>query len=126
MTNYFFTDVQVNSGRWEAVLRAATKSASPEIMVKHLDIPLPDIKFEEVQSDKNAWHISVGIPIESISDGIQIFRVYVDDMTYHAETFTILTGKPLEDDIRAEVRLLREELDMMKKAFRRHALEPTH
>jgi len=37
--------------------------------------------------------------------------------------FTIITGMPLEADIRAEVDLLRAELDMLKRAFRRHCLE---
>ncbi len=38
-------------------------------------------------------------------------------------SFAIVTGEPLEDDIRAELDLLRAELDMLKKAFRRHCLE---
>ena len=35
----------------------------------------------------------------------------------------MITGEPLGDDIRAEVELLRAELDMLKRAFRRHCLE---
>jgi hypothetical protein len=37
--------------------------------------------------------------------------------------FTIVAGVPLEADLRAEVDLLRAELDMLKKAFRRHCVE---
>jgi hypothetical protein len=37
--------------------------------------------------------------------------------------FTIITGVPMEDDLRAEVDLLRAELDMLKRAFRRHCVE---
>jgi hypothetical protein len=37
--------------------------------------------------------------------------------------FTIITGVAMEDDMRAEVDLLRQELDMLKRAFRRHCLE---
>jgi len=37
--------------------------------------------------------------------------------------FTIITGVAMEDDIRAEMDLLRAELDMLKRAFRRHCLE---
>jgi hypothetical protein len=37
--------------------------------------------------------------------------------------FAIVTGEPLDDDIRAELDLLRAELEMLKRAFRRHCLE---
>ena len=36
---------------------------------------------------------------------------------------SLLAGEALGDDIRAEVALLRAELDMLKRAFRRHCLE---
>ena len=39
--------------------------------------------------------------------------------------FTLIAGEPLADDLRAEVELLRAELDMLKRAFRRHCLETT-
>jgi len=38
-------------------------------------------------------------------------------------SFSIISGTPLDDDIRVEMDLLRAELDMLKKAFRRHCLE---
>ena len=37
--------------------------------------------------------------------------------------FTVITGVAMEDDMRAEVDLLRAELDMLKRAFRRHCVE---
>ena len=36
---------------------------------------------------------------------------------------TIFAGELVEDDIRAEVSLLRAELDLLKRAFRRHCSE---
>jgi len=38
-------------------------------------------------------------------------------------SFTVIAGEALGDDIRAEMDLLRAELDMLKRAFRRHCLE---
>ena len=40
-------------------------------------------------------------------------------------SFTLIAGEALGDDLRAEVSLLRAELDMLKRAFRRHCLETT-
>ncbi|MGB0959814.1 MAG: hypothetical protein ACPGVK_06135 [Halocynthiibacter sp.] len=122
MAQYFFTDVQITSGRWRAVMHASAPVETPDLLVTHLEQPLEDITVENHSLEKNAWRVSAGIPVEAISDGVQVFRVYVNDMDTVVETFTILAGKPLEEDIRAEVQLLREELDMLKKAFRRHAL----
>jgi hypothetical protein len=36
---------------------------------------------------------------------------------------TFLAGDVLEDDVRAEISLLRDELEMLKRAFRRYASE---
>jgi hypothetical protein len=38
-------------------------------------------------------------------------------------SFSIVAGDALAEDIRAELSLLRAELDMLKKGFRRHCLE---
>ena len=36
---------------------------------------------------------------------------------------TIIAGEVLDEDVRAEVMLLRAELDMLKRAFRRHCAD---
>ena len=35
----------------------------------------------------------------------------------------MITGEPVEDDLRGEIDLLRAELDMLKRAFRRHCID---
>jgi hypothetical protein len=65
----------------------------------------------------------VPIPISAIADGVQVF-VITDGI--HDKTlgqFTLIAGEVLGDDIRSEVELLRAELDMLKRAFRRHCVE---
>ena len=37
--------------------------------------------------------------------------------------FTVIAGVPLDEDVRAEISLLRAELDLLKRAFRRHCAE---
>jgi hypothetical protein len=37
--------------------------------------------------------------------------------------FTLIAGEPADQDIRAELGLLRAELDLLKRAFQRHARE---
>ena len=69
--------------------------------------------------------LRVPIPAELLSDGVQTFLIRDTDSGETLESFSILAGEALADDIRAEVELLREELDMLKRAFRRHCLETT-
>ena len=50
--------------------------------------------------------------------------VIADAETGEAEaTVSLVAGEALAGDLRAEIDLLRAELDMLKRAFRRHCLE---
>ena len=62
-------------------------------------------------------------PPEKIADGVQTFLILDRKTGETLDSFTLIAGDALSDDIRAEVTLLREELDMLKRAFRRHCLE---
>jgi hypothetical protein len=63
------------------------------------------------------------VPVDAIEDGVQIFIICdVMDGT-QVEHFTLIAGEALGDDIRVEMELLRAELDMLKRAFRRHCVE---
>jgi hypothetical protein len=54
---------------------------------------------------------------------VQTFLIRNRDTGETMQHFTVITGVAMEDDLRAEVDLLRSELDMLKRAFRRHCLE---
>lgn len=63
------------------------------------------------------------LPVERLSDGVQTF-VIEDASTGDALAHeTIFAGEVVDDDIRSEVSLLRAELDLLKRAFRRHCSE---
>ena len=70
-----------------------------------------------------SWAARFEIPPETLSDGVQSFLVTEADSGKRIADFTILAGEALGDDIRAEIALLRAELDMLKHAFRRHCVE---
>ena len=63
------------------------------------------------------------IPAEVIADGVQTFLISDTTTGERIGDFALMSGDALSYDIRAEVTLLREELDMLKRAFRRHCLE---
>jgi hypothetical protein len=90
--------------------------------VTHLDFPVDGVDVQEDRVEE-CWHVRVPIPVDRIADGVQTFviRDLREDMLLGS--FSIVAGDALAEDIRAELSLLRAELDMLKKAFRRHCVE---
>ena len=71
------------------------------------------------QPDRDSTLIRVPVPAELISDGVQTF-VLQDEAGRTLTSFSILAGDVLAHDLRAEIALLRAELDILKSAFRKH------
>lgn len=109
---------RIRAGRWEGILAGTD---APEVEVLHLERPLTGLEVA-AQGD-GRWRLTLPIPAELLSDGVQTFVVSDQATGVRLGQFTIVTGVPLEDDIRAEVDLLRAELDLLKRAFRRHCVE---
>lgn len=108
----------IHAGRWEAVLEAA---GAPEIELRHLDRPLPGL---EVDADgPGRWRASLQLPAALMTDGVQ--SVFITDIAdgRRLAAFSVAAGTPLQHDMRAEIALLRAELDMLKRAFRRHCTD---
>lgn len=124
MSEFTVTKTRIQAGIWEGVIMATGKpDLDPEIEVTHLEQPVQSIAVTPDSKDKAVWHLRIAIPPELLSDGVQVFVISDKETGEKLNTFSVLTGEPLEDDIRAEVELLRAELDMLKRAFRRHCLE---
>ncbi|RSK38113.1 hypothetical protein EJA01_02930 [Rhodovulum iodosum] len=112
---------RVISGTWEGLLDGVPGSADPPaIDIVHLERVLPGLEIAALRDDAADWRATLPIPAELLSDGVQTFVIRAHEGGETLGHFTIVTGQPLEDDIRAELDLLRAELDMLKRAFRRH------
>ena len=115
------TKTRIRAGVWEGVLGGAT--AQPALEVTLLERPLPGVSLQPVPDRPGHWLVKVPIPAEALNDGVQTFLIRDKAANETLAHFTVVTGVALEDDIRAEIDLLRAELDMLKRAFRRHCLE---
>lgn len=69
----------------------------------------------------NNYRIVVPIPPQMIAAGVNTFVLSAAGESFG--NFTVIAGELAADDLRAEVALLRSELDMLKRAFRRHLRE---
>ncbi|MEI2684961.1 MAG: hypothetical protein V9G14_00850 [Cypionkella sp.] len=115
------TKTRIRAGVWEGVLSGPTEL--PVLDVSLLGESLAGVSVAAIDGRAGDWLVRVPIPAEVLSEGVQTFLIRSG-----AETlahFTVITGVAMEDDMRAEVDLLRAELDMLKRAFRRHCLETT-
>ena len=113
------TKTRIRAGIWEGVLSGPTDT--PKLEVSLLGAPIDGVSVVGVPDRAGDWLVRVPIPSEVLSEGVQTFliRSGADTLAH----FTVITGVAMEDDMRAEVDLLRAELDMLKRAFRRHCLE---
>jgi hypothetical protein len=84
---------------------------------------LPVVTVTPVSGKDTEWAVRIPIPAELLSDGVHTFLIRDAEADETLAHFTILAGVELDEDIRAEMDLLRAELDMLKRAFRRHCLE---
>lgn len=115
---------RLHGGIWEGELYIPDEiEALPNLEVTHLDQPVGDHVLEEDPNREGVWIFRVAIPAELISDGVQVFLISNLDTGDQLASFSIIAGEALNDDMRAELGLLRAELDMLKRAFRRHCLE---
>ncbi|WP_170423445.1 hypothetical protein [Ruegeria arenilitoris] len=113
MTHPTLTPTLFKNGIWRAYVRAETE---PQIDVHYLGQVLEDVRIAEVE---NGWELSVQVPPSAISDGVHCFVIRDSPSTEKLGEFTIIAGTPAAEDLRAEVALLRAELDMLKRSFRR-------
>jgi hypothetical protein len=115
------TKTRIQAGVWEGVLTGAPDR--PEIEVTHLARPVADASLREDPDVPGQFLVNVPIPVELLSEGVQTFVITDKATDERLDSFMIVTGQPMDEDFRAEMDLLREELDMLKRAFRRHCVE---
>lgn len=123
MTGVKLTKTRIQSGRYEALLTSENGAEVPRISATYLGRPLDGLTIEPSPDAKGSWFLSLEIPAEILADGIQTILLMDLDSDETLDSFTIITGEPVQDDLRGEIDLLRAELNMLKKAFRRHCLE---
>lgn len=96
--------------------QAAGVSEPPDITAWHGDTALgaPEMRAE----GEGQWALKLDLPVAVLTEGVQVIALR-DGEGRTLETVNILAGRALEGDLRAEVAMLRAELDLVKRALRR-------
>jgi hypothetical protein len=109
---------ELRAGRWEGVLRGSPDAPEVEALFDGRSLD----GLTVIQADEG-WAMSVPVPPDVLNDGTQVI-VLRDRRTQDTlGRLTLAAGPSAEDDLVAEVELLRTELDLLKAAFRRHVRE---
>ena len=123
MSDFDLTHTRIMQGIWEGILTRKNGSSDvPEVRVTLFERVIEGVEIKE-ETEAQQWLLRVPIPADVISGGVQTFLIDDAKDGDRLGHFCLIAGEALGDDIRAEVDLLRAELDMMKRAFRRHCLE---
>jgi hypothetical protein len=121
MTETKLVGTRIRAGIWEGVM--VGQASAPNLQVMHLEVPLDGVHVAAVSGQPGQWAVRVPIPVQALSDGVQTFVIRDLGTGTKLAHFTVITGGVLDEDIRAEIDLLRAELDLLKRAFRRHCVE---
>ncbi len=123
MSDMTLTKARIVEGVWEGILNTDANADLPDLEVSHLGKTVPGHRIEADPDHRGQYLVRVPIPVALLSDGVQTFVISDKESGEKLAHFSIITGQPVGDDFIAEMDLLRAELDMLKRAFRRHCLE---
>jgi hypothetical protein len=119
MTEMTLTQTRIAGGVWEGVLTVAGEV--PPLQALHQGKALEGVEVKPLPGKSGRHAVRVPIPAAILTEGVQTVLLQAGD-TVLAQ-FSLIAGTPLDDDLRAEIGLLRAELDLLKRAFRRHCAE---
>lgn len=109
---------RIAGGVWEGVV---TSAAEPAIEVLHGERAVEGVEVLPLTGAAGRFAVRVPIPAWALNEGVQTFLVQSGGVAL--AQFTLVAGQPVDEDIRAELSLLRAELDLLKRAFQRHVRE---
>lgn len=116
------TGARVVAGTWQAILDGAGEDA-PAVEAIHDGAPVVGVTLAPVPGEAGRYAVRVPIPAEAVADGLNTVVIRLAETGAVIAQVAVITGAVVEGDLRAEVDLLRAELDMLKRAFRRHCRE---
>jgi len=124
MTDFQLTRTRIRAGQYEGTLTTTSRrKTTPVIELSLQGAVLSQAVVSEDTSRAKTWKVQAKIPAIAITDGVQTFVLRDKSDAEILDKFAIIAGEALEDDFRAEIAMLRAEVDMLKQAFRRHCKE---
>lgn len=121
-----FENLGLRGGLWSGIL---TADSAPRrvFLLRHGEI----LSFAKLMAvGDGRWDVSVDIPASVLSEGTHSLTLVADEGegegaplpdSIHLDHLSLIAGKILDDDLAAEIALIRSELELIKREFRRFA-----
>lgn len=113
---------ELSGGVWRGLISYGAPT-QPQFAITHNGTPLPALTVSPGEGAPGTWQLSAPVPLEAIGDGVQVFTISDTASGKTLGHFTLMAGDALSGNLTAEVALLRAELEMVKRALRRHLSE---
>ncbi len=120
VTQETLTRVRLQGGRYEGVF-VGPPDTTVEALHEGKVIAVAHVRPDETVPGR--FRLALDLPSSVIGEGVQVITLRSTASMAALDRITLMSGAPLDEDIRAEVALLRDELEMLKRAFRRHCSE---
>ncbi len=114
--------VRLYGGRYDAILTCADKTAAG-IEAVHEGQVIATATLSPDVNRKGSWRVALAVPAEVIGEGVQVIALRSSASGKVLDRIILMAGTPLDEDLRAEIAVLRDEVEMLKRAFRRHCVE---
>lgn len=115
------TRTALQAGRYEGILTGATQTEI-EALYKGRIVGVAQVTPHPTEPG-DAMQVSLTLPADVLSDGVQVIGLRSTATGEVLDRVTLMAGSALDEDIRGEITLLRDELEMLKRAFRRHCAD---
>lgn len=109
-------------GIWIGEVEDYTEKVAPSFVVSSSDRMIDDMNVAQVNGS-GTWQVSIRVPADVMSDAGEVFLIVDQQSGDNLASFAVYSDASLNGSLRTEVDLLRAELEMLKRAFRRHCAE---
>lgn len=121
MSGLTLTRTRLLAGVWEGILTGARAAPALEALLRGR--PVEGLSVTALSGEPGRYAVRIPIPQEAIGEGVEAVLIRDRATGETLDQVFIAAGPAAEADVRAEVALLRAELDLLKAAFRRHVRE---
>lgn len=117
-TDWTLHRIEVSRGVYRGLL-VGPEGASPPALTLAVAAAETGAAAEIVPREPGRWEVRAAFGPEILSDGTRTVVLRAGDDVM--DSLTVIVGLEAPDDLRAELDVLRAELAILKRAFRRHA-----
>ena len=114
----------IRGGQYEGQLSTNAKLRNdPVLTLKLPDGSDSDVSVTLNEAKPKTCDVVARVPGISLAEGIQTYVLQDSKSGKSLDSFAVVCGEPVQEDLRTEIALIRAELEMLKASFRKHVAE---